>query len=79
MTRQSLIAVIERLQQPPAASDLEQLAQLLMAAVDSGAGVSSVLPFSVAAAAEWWRTMLETRRPPPTLGIASEDYSCVVA
>jgi hypothetical protein len=49
MTHQSLTAVIETLRPPPAASDLDQLAQLLMGAVDSGAGVSSVLPFSVAA------------------------------
>jgi len=68
MTHQSLTAVIETLQPPPAASDLDQLAQLLMGAVDSGAGVSSVLPFSVTAAAEWWPTMLE--RADPRAGVS---------
>jgi len=45
--------VIETSQRPPAASDLDQLAPMLMDAVVSGAGVSFVLPFSVAAAREW--------------------------
>ena len=44
MTHQPLTAVIETLQPPPTASDLDQLMQLLIGAVDSGAGVSSV-PF----------------------------------
>jgi GNAT superfamily N-acetyltransferase len=51
--------VIETLPRPPAASDLDELAALLMDAVDSGAGVSFILPFSVAAAREWWRKTLE--------------------
>ena len=56
---QSIIAVIETLPRPPAASDLDELAALLMDAVDSGAGVSFILPFSVASAREWWCTTLE--------------------
>jgi hypothetical protein len=75
MTLQSLTAVIETLRPPPAASDLDQLAQLLMGAVDSGAGVSSVLPFSVAAAVEWWPTMLE--RVDPRAGISEKSANSV--
>lgn len=51
--------MIETLTRSPAASDLDELAALLMDAVDSGAGVSFILPFSVAAARDWWRTMFE--------------------
>jgi hypothetical protein len=75
MTHQSLTAVIETLQPPPAASDVDQLAQLLMGAVGSGAGVSSVVPFSVAAAAEWWPTMLE--RADPRAGVSEKSASQV--
>ena len=77
MTRQSLTSVIETLQRPPSPSDLDDLAALLMDAVDSGAGVSFVLPFSVAAAREWWRTMLERADPRAIVLVARDEQGIV--
>ena len=51
--------MIDALPRPPTSSDLDQLAQLLQDAVDSGASVSFMHPFSVADAREWWRSTLE--------------------
>ena len=54
--------VIDALQRPPTSSDLDQLAQLLADAVDSGASVSFMRPFSVDSAREWCRTTLDRVR-----------------
>ena len=51
--------MIEVLSRPPSASDLDQLAQLLADAVESGASVSFMHPFSVDAARDWWRSTIE--------------------
>src|SRR5262245_12827736 len=55
-----LATVVEALQRPPAAADLDDLARLLVDAVDSGAGVSFMRPFAVGDARSWWRQTLES-------------------
>jgi len=47
--------MIERLIAPVSASDLRDLAELLVDAVDSGAAVSFLAPLSHERAEEWWR------------------------
>jgi GNAT superfamily N-acetyltransferase len=51
--------VIEALPRPAARTDLDQLAELLADAVDSGASVSFIQPFSIDDAREWWRSTLD--------------------
>jgi GNAT superfamily N-acetyltransferase len=51
--------MIDALPRPPTAADLDQLARLLADAIDSGAGVSFMRPFSVEAAREWWRQSID--------------------
>src|SRR5688500_12687859 len=48
------VQMIEQLQPPVAETDLEDLAQLLVDAVDSAAAVSFVAPLTVTQAREWW-------------------------
>jgi GNAT superfamily N-acetyltransferase len=69
--------VIEILQRPPLPSDVDELAQLLADAVDSGASVSFMRPFSVDAAREWWRTTLERADPRATVLVARDDLGIV--
>jgi GNAT superfamily N-acetyltransferase len=54
--------VIERLAPPASASDLRDLARLLVDAVDSGAAVSFLAPLSPEEAEEWWRTTISGAR-----------------
>jgi GNAT superfamily N-acetyltransferase len=51
--------VIEALARPASASDLDELARLLVDAVDSGASVSFMHPFSVDDARKWWTQTVE--------------------
>jgi GNAT superfamily N-acetyltransferase len=53
MTRQT--HTIERLSLPVGDSDLRDLAQLLIDAVDSGAAVSFLAPLTLERAEDWWR------------------------
>jgi GNAT superfamily N-acetyltransferase len=69
--------VIDALQRPPTSSDLDQLAQLLADAVDSGASVSFMRPFSVDAAREWWPTTLERADPRAIILVARDDLGIV--
>ena len=52
--------MIDALGRPPASSDLDDLARLLVDAVDSGAGVSFMRRLTEADARAWWRDTLET-------------------
>ncbi len=53
---------IERLVPPASDADLDRLAELLVDAVDAGAAVSFVQPFSHAETKAWWRTTLSGAR-----------------
>ena len=55
-----LATVVEALSRPPAAADLDDLALLLVDAVDSGAGVSFMRPLAADAARTWWQQTLES-------------------
>ena len=50
--------MIERLAPPVSDSDLRALAELLVDAVESGAAVSFLAPFTLERAEEWWRRTL---------------------
>jgi GNAT superfamily N-acetyltransferase len=52
------LPVIERLIPPVSASDLRDLAQLLVDAVDSGAAVSFLAPLTLERAEDWWRKIV---------------------
>jgi GNAT superfamily N-acetyltransferase len=65
--------VIEALPRPASPSDLDQLAQLLADAVESGASVSFMRPFPVATAREWWRMTLERADPRAIVLVARDD------
>src|SRR5262245_39341377 len=52
-------AVIEPLRRPPSAADLDDLARLLVDAVDSGAGVSFMAPLGMDQARDWWRQTID--------------------
>lgn len=52
--------------------DLEQLADLLLDAVDSGAGVSFMGDLDRARALEWWRATLDARSPRGALLVARD-------
>jgi len=54
---------IARLPLPVHASDLRDLAHLLVDAVDSGAAVSFLPPLPVARAEEWWRSAVGSASP----------------
>jgi GNAT superfamily N-acetyltransferase len=51
-------AVIDALQRPPSASDLDGLAELLADAIDSGAGISFMRGLTVEQARDWWQTTI---------------------
>ena len=55
-----LATVVEPLPRPPTDYDLDDLAQLLVDAVDSDAGVSFMRPLSADAARTWWRQTVES-------------------
>ena len=66
--------MIERLARPAAASDLDGLAELLHDAVDSGASVSFMHPFSIADAREWWRSTLDHADARAIILVARDDH-----
>jgi len=65
--------VIEALSRPPSPDDLDQLARLLVDAVDSGASVSFMSPLSVEEAREWWRTTVERADPRAIILVARDE------
>jgi GNAT superfamily N-acetyltransferase len=65
--------VIDALPGPAAPEDLDQLAELLADAVDSGASVSFMHPFSVDAARDWWRRTLDRREPRAIVLVARDE------
>ena len=58
--------MIEVVPRPAAAADLDELARLLVDAVESGASVSFMSPLSVSEARQWWRTTLEQANREPS-------------
>ena len=56
-------AVIEAVRKPASDADVNQLAQLLLDAVDSNAGVSFVRPLSLETAREFWRGTIDRADP----------------
>jgi GNAT superfamily N-acetyltransferase len=69
--------VIDRLPRPPSEPDLDQLAELLADAVNSGASVSFMQPFSAADARQWWKSTLE-RADPRAVVLVARDASGIV-
>lgn len=69
--------MIEALSRPASTADLDQLAELLADAVNSGAGVSFMLPFSVDTAREWWRLTLEQADARAIVLVARDDGGIV--
>jgi GNAT superfamily N-acetyltransferase len=69
-----LPTVVEALQSPPAAADLDDLAHLLVDAVESGAGVSFMRPFSADAARTWWRETLEAADRRAVFLVARDEH-----
>ena len=69
--------MIEALALPPSPADLDHLAQLLADAVDGGASVSFMQPFSIDAAREWWRRTTE-RADPRAIILVARDESGIV-
>jgi GNAT superfamily N-acetyltransferase len=69
--------VIEPIRLPPGSDDVQQLAELLVDAVDSGASVSFMSPLSINEAREWWRKMLENTRPRAVVLVARDDDGIV--
>ena len=65
--------MIEALARPVAASDLDELAGLLVDGVESGASVSFISPFSVSEAREWWRRTLEQANPRAIVLVARDE------
>jgi len=65
--------VIEALQRPAAAPDLDQLALLLADVVNGGASVSFMLPFSVDDARAWWRTTIANADPRAVFLVARDE------
>jgi GNAT superfamily N-acetyltransferase len=70
-------ATIEALQRPPAASDLDGLAELLADAIESGAGVSFMRGLTVETAREWWRTTIERADPRAVILVARDPQGIV--
>jgi len=68
---ESLSVVIQVLQQPTPA-DLDELARLLVDAVESGAGVSFMLPLSVDAARAWWQSTFDRADPRAAILVARD-------
>ncbi len=77
VTHVSASMKIECLELPASPSDLEQLAALLVDAVDSGASVSFMPPLSLDDAARWWRTTLEEMRPRGLCLVARDEDGIV--
>ena len=65
--------MIEALQRPAAAPDIDQLALLLADVVNGGASVSFMLPFTVDDARAWWRKTLEQADPRAVILVARDE------
>jgi GNAT superfamily N-acetyltransferase len=65
--------MIEELGRRVASPDLDGLAELLHDAVDSGASVSFMRPFSVDDAREWWRSTIERADPRAIILVARDE------
>lgn len=70
-------AMIEELLRPARAADVDELAQLLVDAVDSGAAVSFLPPLALDAAARWWRTLLDAA-PAGSVFLVERDAGRIV-
>ena len=62
---------------PPSERDVDDLAALLVDAVESGAAVSFVLPFTRLEAAAWWRKTLEHAHPRARVLVVRDDGGIV--
>lgn len=69
--------MIERLTTPVSDEDIRALADVLADAVDSGASVSFLSPFSLQQAESWWRELLSGLRPRSILLVARDDRGIV--
>jgi GNAT superfamily N-acetyltransferase len=65
--------VIEAVARPAPAADLDELARLLVDAVESGASVSFMSLLSITDAREWWRKTLEQANPRAIVLVARDD------
>ncbi|HEU5258981.1 MAG TPA: GNAT family N-acetyltransferase [Vicinamibacterales bacterium] len=65
--------MIEAVPNPAAAADLDDLARLLVDAVESGAGVSFMSPLSFSEARQWWQTTLEQADPRAIVLVARDE------
>lgn len=64
--------IIERLTSAAAASDVRDLARLLVDAVDGGAGVSFLAGLTEAEAESWWRSVLSSLAPRAVVLVARD-------
>jgi GNAT superfamily N-acetyltransferase len=69
--------VIEEIQRPARESDIEELARLLVDAVESGASVSFMASFTVEEAKEWWRETLRAASPRAVFVVARDGARIV--
>ena len=69
--------MIEALQRPPAAADIDQLALLLADVVNGGASVSFMLPFTVDDARAWWRKTIDQADPRAVILVARDEQGIV--
>jgi GNAT superfamily N-acetyltransferase len=69
--------VIEPLPRPPSPADLDQLAELLVDAVNSGASVSFMQPFSVDEARSWWQKTIAHADARAIILVARDDSGIV--
>ena len=69
--------MIEAIRLPPGNDDLDQLAALLVDAVESGASVSFMSPFSEREAREWWRTTLAQARTRAVVLVARDERGII--
>ena len=68
---------IERISREPAERDLRDLAQVLLDAIDSGAGVSFMPGLTERGAIEWWRTVCSTTADRAVILVARDDEGIV--
>lgn len=64
---------IERLRRPASDVDIQQLALLLVDAVESGAAVSFLAPLSLKRAEEWWRHTVSSASDRAIILVARDD------
>jgi GNAT superfamily N-acetyltransferase len=69
--------MIEHLTTPVSDEDIRALADVLADAVDSGASVSFMAPFSREQAESWWRELLTGLRPRSILLVARDERGIV--